>query len=34
MRVYAKWLRNPDEAVAALIGAFLDGAPDAVSAGG
>jgi hypothetical protein len=34
MRVYAKWLRNPDVAVAALIGAFLDGAPTVVSTGG
>lgn len=32
LRVYAKWLRNPDEAVATLIGAFLDAAPGAVPA--
>jgi len=31
MRVSAKWLRNPDEAVAALIGAFLDDAQGATS---
>ena len=31
LRVYAKWLRNPDEAVAALIGAFLDAAGDPIS---
>lgn len=34
LRVYAKWLRNHDESVAALIGDFLDAAPGAVPGGG